>query len=175
MTTRLLIVILLLAAFAGGIVLGPKLTGIGADLQDGVAEKTAEREVLYWVAPMDPNFRRDKPGKSPMGMDLVPVYADATADGDAVTHRSGGREQPRRAHGRGHEFGRCGARIEATGYVGFDETRISHINTRVPRLDRAPRSQGRRRAGRRRRPAVRAVFAGTGECPEGVPAGGATR
>ena len=22
------------------------------------------------------NYRRDKPGKSPMGMDLVPVYAD---------------------------------------------------------------------------------------------------
>ena len=33
-------------------------------------------EILYWVAPMDPNFRRDEPGKSPMGMDLVPVYAD---------------------------------------------------------------------------------------------------
>jgi len=35
-----------------------------------------EREVPYWVAPMDPNFRKDSPGKSPMGMDLVPVYAD---------------------------------------------------------------------------------------------------
>ena len=34
----------------------------------------AEQEILYWVAPMDANFRRDKPGKSPMGMDLVPVY-----------------------------------------------------------------------------------------------------
>jgi len=28
-----------------------------------------EKEVLYWVAPMDVNYRRDKPGKSPMGMD----------------------------------------------------------------------------------------------------------
>ena len=28
---------------------------------------------LYWVAPMDDSYRRDKPGKSPMGMDLVPV------------------------------------------------------------------------------------------------------
>ncbi len=26
----------------------------------------------YWVAPMDPAYRRDGPGKSPMGMDLVP-------------------------------------------------------------------------------------------------------
>ena len=34
-----------------------------------------EKEILYWVAPMDPNYRRDDPGRSPMGMDLVPVYA----------------------------------------------------------------------------------------------------
>ena len=35
-----------------------------------------QAEPLYWVAPMDPAFRRDQPGKSPMGMDLIPVYAD---------------------------------------------------------------------------------------------------
>ncbi|MFT6984370.1 MAG: Cu(I)/Ag(I) efflux system membrane fusion protein [Psychromonas sp.] len=39
-------------------------------------EKTAEPEILYWVAPMDANYQRDKPGKSPMGMDLVAVYAE---------------------------------------------------------------------------------------------------
>lgn len=43
----------------------------------GAETKTVEEnKPLYWVAPMDPNYRRDKPGKSPMGMDLVPVYAD---------------------------------------------------------------------------------------------------
>ena len=31
---------------------------------------TGPGEPLYWVAPMDANYRRDKPGKSPMGMDL---------------------------------------------------------------------------------------------------------
>lgn len=35
-----------------------------------------EREILHWRAPMDPNYISDKPGKSPMGMDLIPVYAD---------------------------------------------------------------------------------------------------
>ena len=40
------------------------------------ADSGGDREVLYWVAPMDANYRRDEPGKSPMGMDLVPVYAD---------------------------------------------------------------------------------------------------
>jgi len=37
---------------------------------------SGERKIAYWIAPMDPNFISDKPGKSPMGMDLVPVYED---------------------------------------------------------------------------------------------------
>jgi RND family efflux transporter MFP subunit len=37
---------------------------------------TAVRRVKYWRAPMDPTFVSDKPGKSPMGMDLIPVYED---------------------------------------------------------------------------------------------------
>ena len=28
---------------------------------------------------MDANFQRDEPGKSPMGMDLIPVYANNAA------------------------------------------------------------------------------------------------
>jgi Cu(I)/Ag(I) efflux system membrane fusion protein len=39
-----------------------------------------EKEIDYWVAPMDPNYRRDQPGKSPMGMDLVPVYKENPAE-----------------------------------------------------------------------------------------------
>src|SRR4030067_1603096 len=42
------------------------------------AETTAQdsggRNVLYWRDPMDPTMTSDKPGKSPMGMDMVPVY-----------------------------------------------------------------------------------------------------
>ncbi len=56
----------------------------GMDLVKKEAAKTAEntsaskkeKKIKYWVAPMDANFRRDEPGKSPMGMDLVPVYED---------------------------------------------------------------------------------------------------
>jgi len=40
------------------------------------AAQTGERKILYWWDPMDPNYISDKPGKSPMGMDLVPVYED---------------------------------------------------------------------------------------------------
>ncbi|MCB1827458.1 MAG: efflux RND transporter periplasmic adaptor subunit, partial [Coxiellaceae bacterium] len=39
-------------------------------------KQSSENKILYWVAPIDPTYRRDAPGKSPMGMDLVPVYAN---------------------------------------------------------------------------------------------------
>jgi Cu(I)/Ag(I) efflux system membrane fusion protein/cobalt-zinc-cadmium efflux system membrane fusion protein len=45
-------------------------------------KSSSERNILYWRAPMDPNEIYDSPGKSKMGMDLVPVYEDeATASG----------------------------------------------------------------------------------------------
>ncbi len=48
-----------------------------------------ERKILYWVAPMNPNYKMDKPGKSPMGMDLVPVYADEEDSGDDASSSKG--------------------------------------------------------------------------------------
>ena len=52
-------------------------------------EVAGERRILYWRAPMDPNYTSDRPGKSPMGMDLVPVYEDgASADGAVRVSRS---------------------------------------------------------------------------------------
>ena len=41
-------------------------------------------EILYWRAPMNPTEIYDKPGKSAMGMDLVPVYEDEMTDQQAV-------------------------------------------------------------------------------------------
>ncbi|MBU1340163.1 MAG: efflux RND transporter periplasmic adaptor subunit [Proteobacteria bacterium] len=45
-------------------------------------EKTGskERKIIYWQAPMNPTEIYDNPGKSKMGMDLVPVYEDDVAD-----------------------------------------------------------------------------------------------
>ena len=43
---------------------------------DSGAQSDDNRRVLYWRAPMDPTYTSDRPGKSPMGMDLVPVYED---------------------------------------------------------------------------------------------------
>ena len=53
------------------------------------AEGGAERKIAYWRAPMNPTEIYDKPGKSAMGMDLVPVYEDELGS----TETGGGAER----------------------------------------------------------------------------------
>jgi Cu(I)/Ag(I) efflux system membrane fusion protein/cobalt-zinc-cadmium efflux system membrane fusion protein len=48
-------------------------------------KSSGERKIIYWRAPMDPNEIYDEPGKSKMGMDLVPVYEDEAAGSGIVT------------------------------------------------------------------------------------------
>lgn len=54
--------------------------GATGDESQVAAPAGGEREILYYRAPMDPTYTSDKPGKSPMGMDLIPVYADEEQD-----------------------------------------------------------------------------------------------
>ena len=90
-----------------------------------------DKEILYWIAPMDANYRRDKPGKSPMGMDLVPVYADASAaDGGYVSIA------PEMVQNLGvrtavAERSRLWRGIDTVGYVDYDESKVSHIHLRT--------------------------------------------
>ncbi len=48
---------------------------VAAAPAEAAAEKGG-RKILYWTDPMIPGDRSDHPGKSPMGMERVPVYAD---------------------------------------------------------------------------------------------------
>ncbi len=89
-----------------------------------------EGEILYWVAPMDPNYRRDRPGKSPMGMDLVPVYADQPGNEGIVTI------DPALVQNLGvrtavAEVGKLWRRIDTVGYIAPDERQISHVHLRT--------------------------------------------
>lgn len=95
-----------------------------------IAAEESEKEVLYWVAPMDPNYRRDEPGQSPMGMDLVPVYAEDAGDGDTITI------SPEVVQNLGvrtteAEMSRLWRGIDTVGYVDFDESKLSHIHLRT--------------------------------------------
>ncbi|MCW9095690.1 MAG: efflux RND transporter periplasmic adaptor subunit [Ignavibacteriaceae bacterium] len=57
---------------------GMKLVPVKNTSQSDSPQKK-ERKILYWRAPMDPNEIYNSPGKSKMGMDLVPVYEDETS------------------------------------------------------------------------------------------------
>jgi Cu(I)/Ag(I) efflux system membrane fusion protein len=99
--------------------------------QASLAQDGGDREILYWVAPMDPNYRRDEPGRSPMGMDLVPVYANSgDAAGDSVTIA------PEVVQNLGvrtatAERSRLWRGIDTVGYVDYDESKVSHIHLRT--------------------------------------------
>ena len=86
--------------------------------------------ILYWVAPMDPNYRRDKPGKSPMGMDLVPVYADENTAGNTVSIKPEVIQSlgVRTAEAERTQLWRG---IDTVGYVDYDESKVSHIHLRT--------------------------------------------
>ena len=106
----------------------------------------ASPQPLYWVAPMDADYRRDKPGKSPMGMDLVPVYADApgAAQGAGTIKIS-----PEVVNNLGVRTARVEKRALATqistvGYVKYDEDRLIHVHPRVEGVDRKAVRKGRR-------------------------------
>lgn len=56
---------------------GSKTEG-GAGTQDG-------REVAFWKSSMIPNFVSPRPGKDPMGMELIPVFADELGQEQIIT------------------------------------------------------------------------------------------
>ncbi|WP_120499140.1 efflux RND transporter periplasmic adaptor subunit [Roseovarius sp. EL26] len=121
-----LVILALGAGAAGGVWYEREQNSMATNAAD------AGSEVLYWVAPMDPNFRKDGPGKSPMGMDLVPVYEGDEPSGDPENVSLSAAEVNtigvRTAVARVQEVAQ---RIETVGFVGYDEHATSHIHTRV--------------------------------------------
>jgi Cu(I)/Ag(I) efflux system membrane fusion protein len=89
------------------------------------------REVLYWVAPMDPNYRRDEPGKSPMGMDLVPVYADEVDNQPGVVKIDSTIINNLGVRTAQAESSILMRHIETVGYITYDEDTVQHVHTRV--------------------------------------------
>lgn len=109
------------------------LTSVGSG-----ADREEERKILYWVAPMDPTYRRDTPGKSPMGMDLIPVYEgsyegsiDQGGEAPGVVRVSAATAE---AIGIRHAVVRretVTPDIRTFGRVAYDERRTRHVHVRA--------------------------------------------
>jgi Cu(I)/Ag(I) efflux system membrane fusion protein len=102
------------------------------------SDEAGNKAPLYWVAPMDDSYRRDKPGKSPMGMDLVPVYANDEATSAKSNERTPGTVMipPNVQHNIGVKvapvtIGTLQQTVTAVGNVAYDEDSIVHIHPRV--------------------------------------------
>ena len=111
----------------------PKVTD--AEITQSVKDKP-----LYWVAPMDANYRRDKPGKSPMGMDLVPVFDDVLSKTNNGNGADEGVGTIRIAANVVNNLGVRTAKVSykslkteitTVGYITYDEDKLVHIHPRV--------------------------------------------
>ena len=129
MKNSMTVLVVLVAGIVIGVTVDRWLPGAKDDVAAGAG--TTERTVLYWKAPMDPNYRRDEPGKSPMGMDLVPVYAGGADDDESVVSISPQVVNNLGVRTAAAERGVLSRRIETVGYVGYDEDTLQHIHMRV--------------------------------------------
>jgi membrane fusion protein, copper/silver efflux system len=101
------------------------------------AQRAAERKVLYWVDPMHPAYKSDKPGKAPdCGMDLVPVYADGGAQATSSVHGYANvslppaRQQLIGVQTAIAEKRAIGHSVRTVGRVAVDETRLHKITVK---------------------------------------------
>lgn len=118
----------------GALYMSGALDGVLTD--NGAASERAnttavEKEILYWVAPMDPSYRRDGPGKSPMGMDLIPVYK-----GEEQSGYNGVEIDPRLAASIGVKTApvkreTLTPEIATIGQFTYDERRMEHVHVRA--------------------------------------------
>ncbi len=92
----------------------------------------AERKIKYWQAPMDPTYISDKPGKSPMGMKLIPVYEDEAEDeAEGVIRINPITVQDMGVRTRKVTKRPFFATIRTVGYITYDEELVKDVNTKI--------------------------------------------
>lgn len=99
----------------------------GPTINDGTPATSGNR-ILYWRDPMDPTMRSDKPGKSPMGMEMVPVYEGEEGGGVKI--------DPTTVQNIGVRYETAQRRvlsktIRTTGKVDYDEKRLYYVSTKI--------------------------------------------
>lgn len=92
----------------------------------GMKEKPGKK-IKHWRAPMNPNYTSDRPGRGPMGMDLVPVY-EGEAGGlisinPTMVQNIGVKTEVVKKRSLSRE-------IRTIGRLTYDERLIHHIHTK---------------------------------------------
>ncbi|HET9529116.1 MAG TPA: efflux RND transporter periplasmic adaptor subunit [Blastocatellia bacterium] len=99
------------------------------------AASGGERKILYWVDPMHPAYKSDKPGTAPdCGMDLVPVYEDggeAASLPPGVVKISAEKQQLIGVTYGTVSYQQVSKTLRAVGRVTYDETKVAHVHSRT--------------------------------------------
>lgn len=96
---------------------------------EGSEPSSKGRKVKYWRDPMDPNMVSPKPGKSPMGMEMVPVYEDE-APAEGGVHVSPSFLQNFSVRTAVAEGGAIPVDISTIGILAYNERDIASVNTK---------------------------------------------
>ncbi len=98
--------------------------------EEATSKAKGKGKILYWQAPMDPTEIYDHPGKSKMGMDLVPVYESQVSKGkiikiDPATVQNMG---VRTVTIERQDFSRT---IRTVGKIEYDEKKVFVISSKI--------------------------------------------
>lgn len=94
-------------------------------------KKQEDREILYWQAPMNPSEIYDKPGKSRMGMDLVPVYADGASSTEGMISINPVIVQNMNVRTAPVQQKDLSTVVRAVGKVDYDEQKLFNVNPKI--------------------------------------------
>jgi len=92
------------------------------------AQAEKGKKILYYRDPMDPSMTSDRPGKSPMGMDMVPVYEGEAGGGvkiDPTTVQNIGVRYEK------VQMKMLSKTIRTVGKVDYDEKKLYYVNTKI--------------------------------------------
>src|SRR5512133_2444519 len=95
------------------------------------------RRILFYRSPMDPKQTSPTPRKDEMGMDYLPVYSDevggeAGVEGLATVNIDPMRQQLIGLRTAEAKRGKVGGAWRTVGRVAIDETRVRHVNIKIP-------------------------------------------
>ena len=130
----ILVVVVAAGGFVGGFGYGRWYGKVPS--KEAAAKK--EKKVAYWVDPMHPQYKSDRPGIAPdCGMDLVPVYDDGTqGDGGGslpagMLQVSAEKQQWIGVETTTAEVTPTEEVVHAVGSVAVDETRVVQVTSRT--------------------------------------------
>ncbi len=110
---------------------GMKLTPIKSTVSGPTKAPQEERKILYWQAPMDPTEIYDHPGKSKMGMDLIPVYEGEEAGGAGSITINAAVQQNMNLRTASVERRDMSTVIRAFGKVTYAQDKEFSVNTKI--------------------------------------------